>query len=221
MGRVRAWLRWLRPVREPATLTSRAAYDRWAAAYPPYAHNALMLAEETAMRDLLPDLARRVVLDLASGTGRYGMIAAEAGARLVVCLDDSAAMLAANRLKQRARAGMTTLPLPARSVDVVLCGLALGHTPHLDTALDEIARVLTPGGVALVSDFHPFLFLNGAQRTFTTADKTYAVEHYPHLYSDYHRAAGAAGLHIDAAAEPTLPQRAEPVVLVLRLIRRV
>jgi len=92
-------------------------------------------------------------------------------------------------------------------MDVVLCGLALGHLRQLDASMAEISRVLKPKGCALVSDFHPFIFLNGQQRTFTTAGgQSYAVEHYVHLYADYHSAAQRAGLRIDAVLEPRLGQ---------------
>ena len=99
------------------------------------------------------------------------------------------------------------IPLASQSIDIVLCGLALGHLKELTTSMLEISRVLKVGGSALVSDFHPFIFLNGQQRTFTTADgHAYAVEHYVHLYSEYYSAAHYAGLRIDAVLEPRLGQ---------------
>lgn len=200
---------------ERITLSSLDAYARWAAAYPPHAHNALMEAEESAMRGLLPALAGRVVLDLACGTGRYGLLAQESGASRVLGLDNSPAMLRANPLPLRALATTEAIPLASASVDVILCGLALGHLPRLTPSIAEISRILRLGGCALVSDFHPFIFLNGARRTFTAPDgKTYAVEHYVHLYSDYHRAASDSGLIIDAIAEPRLNDA--PIVIVYR-----
>ena len=104
-------------------------------------------------------------------------------------------------------------------MDVVLCGLALGHLPRLQPSLDEIARILKPGGAALVSDVHPFIALNGAQRTFAAPDgNVYAVEHYPHLYGDTQCAAAQAGLVIDAVLEPILDR--VPVVIVYRFYKR-
>ncbi len=187
--------RWFR--RSPPILNSLEAYAQWAHNYPPHAHNALMQAEEAAMRDLLPELQHKCVLDLACGTGRYGLLAETAGAHLTIGFDNSPAMLQAHPSKRIALATTEAIPLARRSVDVVLCGLALGHLPQLEVSMREIGRVLRPNGFALVSDFHPFMFFNGGQRTFTAADGlTYAVEHYPHLYADYHRAARMAGLQI-------------------------
>lgn len=187
------------------TLPSLRAYEYWASAYPPFAHNALMQAEEAAMLTLMPELSGRVVLDLACGTGRYSRIGLERGAGVVIGVDNSRHMLQQYGFPLRAVASSESIPLATGSVDVVVCGLALGHLAALRPSLVEMARVLRVGGTALVSDFHPFIFLNGQRRTFTSADgKTYAVEHYAHLYADYQRAARAAGLTIEAVLEPRL-----------------
>ena len=211
--------RWFRR-QTPATLTSLEAYQHWAHAYPPHAHNALMQAEEAAMRHLLPNLENKCVLDLACGTGRYGLLAQAASARQVIGIDNSPAMLTANPLGQRTLATTEAIPLANHCIDVILCGLALGHLPQLTPSIMEISRVLHPQGYALVSDFHPFAFFNGAQRTFTADDGvTYAVEHYPHLYADYHQAVRAAGLHIADVIEATVPEAPTtlPAVIVYKL----
>ncbi|MCC6801696.1 MAG: methyltransferase domain-containing protein [Anaerolineae bacterium] len=205
--------------RPPRTLGSLDAYALWAASYPPKAHNPLMAIEQRAMLDLMPPLAGLVVLDLACGTGRYGVLAQARGARHVIEIDNSPAMLAANRLPQRAQATSEAIPLGNGSIDMVICGLALGHLPNLQESMDEIGRVLKPGGAALISDVHPFAALGGGRRTFRGSDGgVYAVEHYPHLYADYHKAALEAGLEIGAVLEPR--HERVPVVLALRLYRR-
>lgn len=213
--------RLLRRIRSPqlTPLRSVDAYRLWAAAYPPTAHNPLMQVEGDAIAALLPDVSGAVALDLASGTGRYGLLLLERGARLVIALDNSPEMLGANTLPVRALASADGLPLAGASIDVIVCGMALGHLPVLDRALGEIGRVLKSGGAALISDFHPILHFSGAQRTFSANGATYAVEHYPHLYADYHGAAAAAGLTIDAVREPSIPGHVggAPVALILRL----
>lgn len=222
---IKQLIRGLSHTRSLRTLSSLDAYAHWAATYPPHAHNVLMQTEEQAMLDFMPDLAGKAVLDLACGTGRYGLIALKRGATAVIELDNSPAMLQANTLQWRALATTQTIPLATHSVDVVLCGLALGHLPDLKVSFREISRVLKDGGYALISDFHPFLFLNGQRRTFTAASgKIYAVEHYPHLYADYHRAAEQVGLQIDGIAEPKMANKggknitpSVPIVIVFRL----
>ncbi len=214
----RIWRRFRRQI-VPIPLTSLDAYALWAADYPPQAHNPLMHAEEAAMHALLPDVRGRVALDLAAGTGRYGLLLRDAGARIVIALDNSAPMLAANPLSYRAIASLDAIPLAQESIDLVVCGMAIGHTRDLRSAFAAIAWVLRPGGVALISDFHPIMHFTGAKRTFQTGGTTYAVEHYPHLYADHHAAAGSSGLTIDAVREPTLTPGGAPVVLVLRLVK--
>ncbi|MFO1414234.1 MAG: class I SAM-dependent methyltransferase [Burkholderiales bacterium] len=50
--------------------------------------------------------------------------------------------------------GAEQIPLPAGTIDIVLLFKSLHHVPRerLDDALDEIARVLRPGGLAYVSE---------------------------------------------------------------------
>jgi malonyl-CoA O-methyltransferase len=200
------------------SLSSLDAYSRWAASYPPHAHNALMEAEEAAMRGLFPSFTGKIVLDLACGTGRYGLLAQVGGASRIIGLDNSPHMLLASPLAHRALSTTEAIPLASAAIDIILCGLALGHLPRLTPSIVEISRVMKPGGYALVSDFHPFIFLNGARRTFTAPDgRTYAVEHYAHLYSDYHRAASDSGLRIDSVLEPRLNDA--PIVIVYRLTK--
>jgi len=205
--------------RQLQTLSSQDAYAQWAATYPAAAHNRLMQIEQEAMRSLWHECKGKVVLDLACGTGRYALLAQNDAPRHIIAMDNHFSMLQAAETKPLVQATLDTIPLVAGSVDVVLCGLAIGHTPHLDAALLEISRVMCPGGILLLSDFHPLQYLRGAQRTFTAPDgNTYAVEHYPHLDADYLRAAQNAGLTLTAVREPTLPEGdGTPIVLVMRL----
>jgi malonyl-CoA O-methyltransferase len=210
-------LRW-----RPAVLPSLDAYAKWAPRYPPRAHNTLMEVEEAAVRALMPDLAGKIVLDLASGTGRYGHIALALGAKQVIALDNSPHMLRANALSWRGLAACEALPLCSNSVDIVLCGLALGHLPELAPALCEIGRVLRRGGCALISDLHPDLFKHGARRTFLGEDgKHYAVEHFPHQIGEYAAAAAAAGMMLEDQRQPSLHgvNDERPIAVALRFRR--
>lgn len=208
------------------TLSSLAAYAQWAPTYPAVPHNVLMQAEHQAMLNLMPTLLDRVVLDLACGTGRWGQWALAHGASSIIGIDNSHAMLSHAKLQHRIQAGMTALPLPDESVDVVLCGLALGHLPtiSMQLAIQEMGRVLRPNGSALISDFHPILAWSGAQRTFTApSGKVYAVEHHIHRYTDYFGIAMHTDLQISGIEEPSHPDTPDdkPLVLALRLTKAV
>jgi malonyl-CoA O-methyltransferase len=207
-----------------------AAYKLWAAAYPPEAHNPLMQAEEKAGLELLArvSMCGARALDLACGTGRYLRHLQAAGAQAVIGLDLSAEMLARARAEAAglAQADMLALPLAASSFDVVVCGLAVGHVPRLEPMMCELARVLKTGGALVYSDFHPFGHLAGWKRGFRANGREYSVRHHLHLYADHHAACRAAGLAIQAVAEPVaVNDRGErawgdiPVALVLCAVK--
>ncbi len=177
------------------------AYEQWAPHYPPVAHNPLMRAEQRAMLDLWPAAAGATALDLACGTGRYSRILAQSGAAKVVSVDFSPAMLRTVGT-HRVRAGMSQLPFPDETFDVVICGLAIGHAPDIDAWMAEVARILRTGGVLLYSDFHPAAARAGLPRTFKDAEnRTVVVPHHGHDIAAQKRAAGDARLTIDTLAE--------------------
>ena len=96
-------------------------------------------------------------LDLACGTGDIAFAAAAHGAR-VVGLDITHRMLQLAARKSATAAlvagDMTSLPFGPQTFDLVTTGYGLRNVPDLDTAIDEIARVLRPGGRLLSLDFN-------------------------------------------------------------------
>lgn len=101
-------------------------------------------------------------LDLASGTGDLAFALAARGAR-VVGLDVTHRMLQLAAGKARAsRAGgvtwtvgdMAALPCPSAAFTLVTTSYGLRNVPDLETAIDEIVRVLAPGGRLLSLDFN-------------------------------------------------------------------
>jgi demethylmenaquinone methyltransferase/2-methoxy-6-polyprenyl-1,4-benzoquinol methylase len=96
-------------------------------------------------------------LDLACGTGDIAFAVAAQGAR-TIGLDITHRMLQLGKAKSnRVRfvtGDMTSLPLTAASFDLVTTGYGLRNVPDLDAAIDEIARVLRPGGRLLSLDFN-------------------------------------------------------------------
>ncbi|HEY8877910.1 MAG TPA: class I SAM-dependent methyltransferase [Roseateles sp.] len=181
---------------------NEAAYDLWAEAYPPLPHNPLMRAEQAALLGLMPDVAGRRALDLACGSGRYGLLLQERGAHIVVGCDLSASMLARAPLAYRVRADMARLPFEAASFDLVVSGLAIGHAPDLDAWMTEVARVLAPGGALVYSDFHPDAARAGMTRSFTDAGgQRHELLHALHDPDAHLAAAWGAGLVLEARRE--------------------
>ncbi|MXY71919.1 MAG: ubiquinone/menaquinone biosynthesis methyltransferase [Dehalococcoidia bacterium] len=90
------------------------------------------------------------VLDLACGTGDFAVMARERGAR-VIGLDFAGAMLTAARRRcpeaiALVRGDALRLPLADGSVSVAVSGFALRNFVAIPPVLEELARVLRPGG---------------------------------------------------------------------------
>jgi demethylmenaquinone methyltransferase/2-methoxy-6-polyprenyl-1,4-benzoquinol methylase len=98
-------------------------------------------------------------LDLATGTGDIAFALAARGAR-VVGLDITIRMIELARGKvdgarpQFLVGDMLALPFPPGSFDIVTTGYGLRNVPNLTTAIEEIGRVLSPGGQLLSLDFN-------------------------------------------------------------------
>lgn len=95
------------------------------------------------------------VLDVGCGNGLW-LSAARQGCGWAVGLDLSLGMLEASRVNLGAdlavvQADAEALPLASGTAKGILAMHMLYHVPHLERALEEICRVLAPGGWALVT----------------------------------------------------------------------
>src|SRR5205807_5006856 len=106
------------------------------------------------------------VLDVGAGTGFLTEGAAKI-ARKVIALDFSEAMTGESRVKLSGRnvefkiGNVEQIPLPDASVDAVIGNMILHHCLNPDVAVNDMARVLVPGGRLALSDIpqHNFEFL--------------------------------------------------------------
>jgi demethylmenaquinone methyltransferase/2-methoxy-6-polyprenyl-1,4-benzoquinol methylase len=89
------------------------------------------------------------VLDLGAGTGAANR---EFGARRVVSLDPSAPMLGLNPQRRRVAGYGERLPFADGSFDAVFSAYVFRNLESIPAALEEIHRVLRPGGAAAVVD---------------------------------------------------------------------
>ena len=98
------------------------------------------------------------VLDLGCGEGQVARALAAGGASLIG-LDPSRNQLAnASALgggPSFVCAAGEWLPIATGSLDAVLCCLAIEHSDDTDAVLEEVARVLAPGGTFLLLINHP------------------------------------------------------------------
>jgi ubiquinone/menaquinone biosynthesis C-methylase UbiE len=153
-------------------------------------------------------------LDVGCGTGRHTARLAALG-HDVVGIDPSPEMLAVARARlpgvELRRGGFEGLPARDREADLVVCALALSHVRALIAPVAELARVLAPAGLLVISNPHPFATaVLGRRAWFRRPDGSRAaIPEYAHLTQDYVAALTAAGLRIEACVEPLLPPAAD------------
>ncbi len=123
----------------------------------------LSYGRDAAWKRMLVDLSGAGpsvrALDLACGTGDIALALAARGAR-ATGLDITIRMLQIARAKTASGArvdflagDMMALPFPSAAFDLVTTGYGIRNVPRIEPALDEIARVLRPGGLLLSLDF--------------------------------------------------------------------
>jgi SAM-dependent methyltransferase len=126
---------------------------------PEYTEQILPLAA-----DLLAGCDR--ILDVGTGEGQVARLVSAQGSTTVVGIDPTANQVteAARRGggPQYARAGADALPFPAESFDAVVACLVFEHIEAVDAAIDEVARVLRPGGRFAFFLNHPLLQTPGS-----------------------------------------------------------
>ncbi len=128
--------------------------------------------------------AGSVVLDVGTGPGRVARLIAAACPKVEVeGVDLSPEMIAratstavtTSARNVRFQVGdVVTLPFADGSVDLVVSTLSLHHWDDPAAGLDEIVRVLAPGGQAWIYDFRPAL--TAIQRSASRLDADMALE---------------------------------------------
>ena len=100
------------------------------------------------------DLTDRRVLDVGCGKGRFARVLLERNPGAVICgLDISEAMLACAPAGVDVVSGsMTELPFAASAFDAVYATESLEHAVEIERAVDEMCRVLKPGGKLVIID---------------------------------------------------------------------
>ncbi len=176
-------------------------YDRGRPGYPAPAVRWLV-GRETA-----------TVLELGAGTGKLTAELVAQGYD-VHATEPDPEMLAVLRKRlpdvPTSEAGAEEIPLPDRSVDVVVVGQAFHWFDH-DLALPEIARVLRPGGHLVVSDqrglvgdiISPVVF-DGPALDNAEGELGY-IPVYARLASEYLAAALPLGFQVLRCEEPRVP----------------
>lgn len=190
-------------------------YSRWAPNYD--GPNPAIECETPIVGEMLASIPAGDALDAACGTGRHAATLAAMGHR-VIGVDATEAMLDVARAKVPGadfRGGtLDALPVDDGSIDVLTCTLALTHVERLAPVIAEFARVLRPGGTAILSDMHPFMVMTSLVAAFPTEDGGLGVPfvlNRVHQVSEYVQAALASGFRIVACVEPLVDEKLVPV----------
>jgi ubiquinone/menaquinone biosynthesis C-methylase UbiE len=117
------------------------------------------LINELEVEVLRPYAIGRDVLELGCGTGLILEHTAKL-AKSAVAIDLSLGMAGVSREKDLtvANASATNLPFSDDSFDLVYSCKVLPHVPDIVRALQEVDRVLRPGGTAILEFYNPLSF---------------------------------------------------------------
>ena len=139
-------------------------YDRWSGKYDNGKRESQLRDDEILAQPLLErlgDVPEPFVLDFATGTGRlsFALLSRPDFKGRIIALDISQGMLekAASKLSpylgrvELVRHRSMPLPFPDAAFDVVCCLEVLELLPDTQTALNEMSRLLRPGGILLTS----------------------------------------------------------------------
>jgi ubiquinone/menaquinone biosynthesis C-methylase UbiE len=183
------------------TVTAAQGYEIWSERYDADP-NPLLALETRVLLPRLGHLARKTVIDAATGTGRWMSIASAMGAN-AFGIDFSPRMLAAASRKtalcgRLIRGDLRALPFHSGFADLAICSFALSYLPFASGAFGELARV---SHRVIVSDMHPAAMLKGWKRSFHKDGNTWNIDHYYHRLADFKQTARAAGMRLEWTIE--------------------
>ena len=125
--------------------------------------------EWPTLKDMLPDLRGKRVLDLGCGYGWHCEYAVQQGAARVVGVDLSEQMLARARARCAGlpvtleRCAIEEISFPASSFDLVFSSLAFHYVADFADVVRRVRDCLVPGGDFVFSCEHPVFTAYGSQ----------------------------------------------------------
>lgn len=198
----------------PTPISPPRAHRLWAESYDDDI-NPLLAVERRVLHTHLDDLRGQRFVDVGCGTGRWLVLAREAGAD-VFGFDLTREMLAQAvskpGLKERlVRADAGSLPLPDATSDVTLSSFCISYVDDPTAVFAALARITKPGGRIIVSDIHPAAAKVGWRRTFRSAGRLYEISIPARGKKNPLREGLDAGLTLWRVLEPRLGESERPL----------
>ena len=164
-------------------------FGEWAPIYDQTVSNRLDL-DLLAQLHTVPWPQMHRAVDLGCGTGRIGQWLRQQGVPHIHGADCSLAMARQAATKQAytalCLADLTHCPFPSHTYDLGITVLTASHLPDLRALYTEGARLLRPGGVFVLLDYHPFFLLRGVPTHFDRAPgESIAITNVVHFFSDH------------------------------------
>lgn len=186
-------------------LSAADGYRLWAQDYD-RDPNPLLALEKRVLADKLNNLMNKVFVDIACGTARWMVYAAQLGAR-VFGIDLVSEMLAAASRKpgmagRLIQADARFLPIADSCAEIVICSFALGYMKEPECLYREMGRVAVRKGLIIASDLHPEALEAGWRRTFRCGLELFEIETYRHRCERLIRAGQGANLQLREVLEP-------------------
>jgi ubiquinone/menaquinone biosynthesis C-methylase UbiE len=134
------------------------------------------------------DCNGKEVADAGSGTGILSFMALEKGAKKMRCVDISRFMLEKCREKSITKGyaddvisfyegDVERLPFNDATCDVVFLNMVLGMVPNQQAAIDELARILRPGGTIALSTHGPAHYKEAIEAGVRSLNMRYFLGH--------------------------------------------
>jgi ubiquinone/menaquinone biosynthesis C-methylase UbiE len=177
------------------------AYNEWSGIYD---------SNRNFTRDLDAQVTRKTLagkrfqstLELGCGTGKNTVFLAGISERLHA-LDFSEGMIQKAREKVKSdnvRFEMADLTqrwnCDDSAYDLIASNLVLEHIADLSHIFSEAARTLTPGGIFLINELHPFKQYGGTKARFERGAETVEVDVFVHHISEFINTAQSCGLKL-------------------------
>ncbi|MEL6461813.1 MAG: class I SAM-dependent methyltransferase [Cyanobacteria bacterium J06621_15] len=174
--------------RNYSTVDVLTGYKKWSSTYDETVDSELDIPLLTNLKTV-PWSKINKVLDLGCGTGRIGQWLKNQGISDIYGIDNCSAMLEHSYTKNIYTnldiGEITQTSLPLSSYDLIVTSLTVCHLPNLNALYTEVVRILKPGGLFVLIDYHPFFLLEGVPTNFDENGESIAIENFVHLFSDH------------------------------------